>query len=118
MVNFNLQSLGSMTGVLLTAAAACGIALAIAYVVRRRSAGDRSKCSRSRPPPQKPLKGPAALSSIEKRPFKLVTKKNVSHDTRKFVFALQSKSHVLGLPVGELHTHTHTHTDIKVGGTS
>lgn len=103
MVNFNLQSIGGVSGLLLTAVAACGIALAIAYIAKRSKATTNTKPNpgRSRPPPQKPLKGPVALSSIEKRPFELVKKKNVSHDTRKFVFALQTKNHVLGLPVGK-----------------
>ena len=101
MVNFSLQSIG-VSGLLLTAVAACGIALAIAYIAKRnRSTSGKARTGRSRPPPQKTLKGPVALSSIEKRPFELIKKKNVSHDTRKFVFALQSKNHVLGLPVGK-----------------
>ena len=36
--------------------------------------------------------------------LKLVEKHNISHDTRKFVFALPSENHVLGLPVGEILT--------------
>ena len=37
--------------------------------------------------------------------LKLVEKHNISHDTRKFVFALPSENHVLGLPVGEINLH-------------
>ena len=37
--------------------------------------------------------------------LKLVEKHNISHDTRKFVFALPSENHVLGLPVGEIIKH-------------
>lgn len=37
--------------------------------------------------------------------LKLVEKQNISHDTRKFVFALPSENHVLGLPVGEINLH-------------
>ena len=102
MINLSLQGVGGVSALVFTAVAACGIALAIAYLARKRSsAGGRSRSAKTKPPPQKPLKGPVALSSIEKRAFELIKKKNVSHDTRKFVFALQSKDHVLGLPVGE-----------------
>jgi len=34
-------------------------------------------------------------------PFTLVEKEIVSHDVRRFRFALQSKNHVLGLPIGQ-----------------
>ncbi|CAM9387339.1 unnamed protein product, partial [Discosporangium mesarthrocarpum] len=33
--------------------------------------------------------------------FKLAEKKVVSHDTRLFRFALQTPSHILGLPIGQ-----------------
>lgn len=78
---------------------ALGVTLALAYYTRRDNKHNRlAKCG---PPPPKPLKGPIALNPIEKIPFKLIKKKNVSHDTRKFTFALQTKKHVLGLPVGK-----------------
>ncbi|EDO39808.1 predicted protein [Nematostella vectensis] len=41
-----------------------------------------------------------ALNPEKKIPFKLVDKKIVSHDTRRFIFQLQSPDHILGLPVG------------------
>ncbi|XP_060759293.1 NADH-cytochrome b5 reductase 3 [Neoarius graeffei] len=37
----------------------------------------------------------------EKYPLRLIDKEIVSHDTRKFRFALRSPDHVLGLPVGQ-----------------
>ncbi|XP_059166940.1 NADH-cytochrome b5 reductase 3-like isoform X2 [Physella acuta] len=36
-----------------------------------------------------------------KYPLKLVDKENISHDTRKFRFALPTPDHILGLPVGQ-----------------
>ena len=80
---------------------AVGVTLALAYFSRREGGRGKGKTS-SGPPSPKPPKGPVALNPIEKIPFKLIKKKSVSHDTRKFTFALQSKKHVLGLPVGEL----------------
>ncbi|XP_065070558.1 NADH-cytochrome b5 reductase 3-like isoform X2 [Rhopilema esculentum] len=46
-------------------------------------------------------KRPVALNPKEKIPFMLVSKEVVSHDTRKFRFALQSPEHILGLPIGK-----------------
>lgn len=43
--------------------------------------------------------------------LKLVKKEHISHDTRRFVFALPSESHILGLPVGQ-----HIYLSAKVGG--
>ena len=34
-------------------------------------------------------------------PFKLIEKEVVSHDVRRFRFQLQSKNHILGLPIGQ-----------------
>ncbi len=79
--------------------AAVGVTLTIAYFARKDKRG--SGPTREGPPPPRELKGPAALNPIEKIPFRLIKKKSVSHDTRKFTFALQTKKHVLGLPVGE-----------------
>lgn len=79
--------------------AAVGMTLAIVYCVKRD--GKRNTVHREGPPAPKVHKGPVALNPIEKIPFSLVKKKSVSHDTRKFTFALQSKNHVLGLPVGK-----------------
>ncbi|XP_029455967.1 NADH-cytochrome b5 reductase 3 isoform X1 [Rhinatrema bivittatum] len=36
-----------------------------------------------------------------KYPLKLLDKEHISHDTRKFRFALPSREHVLGLPIGQ-----------------
>ena len=47
------------------------------------------------------LKGPMALDKDKKIPFKLIAKHEISHDTRRFRFALQTDKHVLGLPIGE-----------------
>jgi len=46
-----------------------------------------------------------------KYPLKLVEKQKISHDTRKFVFALPSSGHILGLPVGQ-----HIYLSAKVDG--
>ena len=43
--------------------------------------------------------------------LKLVEKQIISHDTRKFIFALPSPNHILGLPVGQ-----HVYLSAKVGG--
>lgn len=43
---------------------------------------------------------PVALDPKKRLPFKLIEKEVLSHDTRKFRFALQSREHVFGLPVG------------------
>lgn len=48
-----------------------------------------------------PEKKKIALSPDTFQPFKLVSKTNVSHDTRILRFALQSPEHVLGLPIGQ-----------------
>ncbi|KJE89688.1 diaphorase [Capsaspora owczarzaki ATCC 30864] len=42
-----------------------------------------------------------ALDPENKIAFKLVKKEHISHDTRRFRFALQSPEHVLGLPIGK-----------------
>jgi len=50
----------------------------------------------------KKKKAPKALQDPNvKYKFKLVDKEILSHDTRKFRFALPSNEHVLGLPVGQ-----------------
>ncbi|CAI4223561.1 unnamed protein product [Auanema sp. JU1783] len=51
------------------------------------------------------------LDETEKYSLKLIEKVNVSHDTRKFKFALPSKHHILGLPVGQ-----HIYLSAKVDG--
>lgn len=52
------------------------------------------------PPTPPPLKGPVALDPNKKIPFKLISKHEISHDTRRFRFELQTDKHVLGLPIG------------------
>ncbi|XP_072047871.1 NADH-cytochrome b5 reductase 3-like isoform X3 [Amphiura filiformis] len=50
----------------------------------------------------KKKKGPVTLlDPEEKYQLELADKEVVSHDTRKFRFALPSKDHILGLPVGQ-----------------
>lgn len=86
-------------------AAACGLALLAAYQ------WSRSRSGRPNPPPKKVRLGPVALDKDRKIPFKLVKREEVSHDTRKFTFQLQSAEHVLGLPVGN-----HMYLSARVGG--
>jgi len=57
---------------------------------------------------EKPL---IALNSKEKIPFELVEKENISHDTRRFRFALQTPKHILGLPIGK-----HIYLSAKIDG--
>lgn len=42
-----------------------------------------------------------AMNPEEWRSFILLEKENVSHDVRRFRFALQSPKHILGLPIGQ-----------------
>lgn len=50
----------------------------------------------------KKKKAPVALQDpTVKYPLKLIDREEVSHDTRRFRFALPSMEHVLGLPVGQ-----------------
>ncbi|XP_078608149.1 NADH-cytochrome b5 reductase 3-like [Branchiostoma floridae x Branchiostoma japonicum] len=58
-------------------------------------------------------KGPprALQDPTVKYPFKLVDKEIVSHDTRRFRFALPSPEHVLGLPIGQ-----HIYLSARVNG--
>eukprot|EP00914_Ancora_sagittata_P013531 GHVO01026649.1.p1 GENE.GHVO01026649.1~~GHVO01026649.1.p1 ORF type:complete len:305 (+),score=55.97 GHVO01026649.1:85-999(+) len=60
----------------------------------------------------KKKKAPVALKDpMVKYPLKLIDKESLSHDTRKFRFALPSMQHVLGLPVGQ-----HVYLTCKVDG--
>lgn len=94
-----LQMVGGYGSVVVAVLAAIGVTLALVYCVKRD--GKRRKVKKNGPPPPRVPKGPVALNPIEKIPFALIKKKSVSHDTRKFSFALQSRKHVLGLPVGK-----------------
>lgn len=50
----------------------------------------------------KKKKAPVALQDpTVKYPLKLIDREEVSHDTRRFRFALPSMEHILGLPVGQ-----------------
>ncbi|TFJ88425.1 hypothetical protein NSK_000774 [Nannochloropsis salina CCMP1776] len=53
------------------------------------------------PPKRKRPSGPVALNPDNYLPFKLVEREELTHNTRRFRFALQSSQHVLGLPVGQ-----------------
>jgi len=57
---------------------------------------------------EKPL---IALDSKQKIPFELIEKESISHDTRRFRFALQSPNHILGLPIGK-----HMYLSAKIDG--
>lgn len=46
-------------------------------------------------------KTPTALDPTRKIAFEMIEKEAISHDTRRFRFALQTPNHVLGLPVGK-----------------
>nr|CAG4644227.1 EOG090X0BKI [Lepidurus arcticus] len=55
---------------------------------------------------------PVALQDPKtKYPLKLIEKHVISHDTRRFRFALPSSEHVLGLPVGQ-----HVYLSARIGG--
>jgi len=43
----------------------------------------------------------SAMDPKEFQPFKLIKKESLSHDTRRFTFALQTPTKKLGLPIGQ-----------------
>lgn len=49
-----------------------------------------------------------------KYPLRLIDKEVISHDTRRFRFALPSPEHILGLPVGE-YSPGPAHTEPALG---
>ena len=53
----------------------------------------------------------ALVDSDVKYPFELVFKEELSHDTRRFRFALPTAEHVLGLPIGK-----HIYLSAKING--
>ncbi|MEQ2204758.1 NADH-cytochrome b5 reductase 2 [Xenoophorus captivus] len=56
--------------------------------------------------------GPVTLKDPTiKYPLPLISKQEISHDTKKFRFGLPSESHILGLPVGQ-----HVYLSAKVNG--
>lgn len=60
----------------------------------------------------KKKKAPVTLEDpTRKFPLKLVDKENLSHDTRRFRFALPSPEHILGLPVGQ-----HVYLTARING--
>lgn len=63
-------------------------------------------CSGSKSKKKVALKDPNV-----KYPFELVFKEELTHDTRKFRFALPSEGHVLGLPLGQ-----HIYLSAKING--
>ncbi|CAM6126156.1 unnamed protein product [Calypogeia fissa] len=52
-------------------------------------------------PEAKPGDHPVALNPRERKNFQLIEKETLSEDVRKLRFTLQSKDHILGLPVGK-----------------
>ena len=44
---------------------------------------------------------PAMDPTADFKPFKLIKKESVSHDTRRFTFGLQTPTTKLGLPIGQ-----------------
>ena len=75
------------------------VGIGVIVIIYKWSSG-----ARQGPPAPPPLKGPVALNKAEKIPFRLTSKQEISHDTRRFRFALQTDKHVLGLPIGESAT--------------
>lgn len=51
--------------------------------------------------PNRSAAGGGALSKEEFRAFKLIEREEISHDVRRFRFALQHKRQLLGLPIGQ-----------------
>lgn len=49
----------------------------------------------------KPKEEKVALDAAEFKPFKLIKKEKLSHDTTRFTFALQTTTTRLGLPIGQ-----------------
>ncbi|XP_061577178.1 NADH-cytochrome b5 reductase 2 [Cololabis saira] len=75
------------------------VAVTVLYFLLRGSAGERKK-------------GPITLQDpMVKYPLPLLSKQEISHDTKKFRFRLPSTSHILGLPVGQ-----HVYLSAKVNG--
>lgn len=80
-----------------------GTIAALYYFFKCKSCGSSKK---------KHHKGPVTLENPQvKYPLKLTSKEEVSHDTRRFRFALPSDKHILGLPVGQ-----HIYVSAKIDG--
>jgi len=98
----------SNTKTYLTIAAVSVATAAVLYVFFKRGSC-LSCCGGSK---KKKLKGPITLEDPNKKyPLKLINKKEVSHDTRRFRFALPSEKHILGLPVGQ-----HIYVSARIDG--
>ncbi|GHP05673.1 NADH-cytochrome b5 reductase 3 [Pycnococcus provasolii] len=61
-----------------------------------------------------PRKKKALVDSSIEVAWELVDKKTISHDTRRFRFALPSPKHILGLPVGQHISFIYTDADGKL----
>ncbi|XP_075898736.1 NADH-cytochrome b5 reductase 2 [Nelusetta ayraudi] len=80
--------------------AATVVVATVLYVLMQVSGGEKKK------------KLPVTLQDpTVKYPLRLVEKKEISHDTKKFRFGLPSEAHILGLPVGQ-----HVYLSAKVNG--
>jgi cytochrome-b5 reductase len=60
---------------------------------------------------KKDKKKVALVDAEVKYPFELVFKEEITHDTRRFRFALPSPDHSLGLPLGQ-----HIYLSAKING--
>lgn len=65
----------------------------------------------SSPKSSKSSKKVALVDSNVKYPFELVLKEELTHDTRRFRFALPSSEHSLGLPIGQ-----HIYLSARING--
>lgn len=91
------------TSYLLLSAVAVGTVVVFYYFFKSPSDDAQKK---------KKYKGPITLEDPEKKyPLKLIGKEIISHDTRRFRFALPSEKHVLGLPIGQ-----HVYISARIGG--
>lgn len=59
----------------------------------------------------KKSKNVALVDPLVKYPFKLAYKEELTHDTRRYRFALPSQEHCLGLPIGQ-----HIYLSAKING--
>lgn len=81
--------------------------IGLLYLLKCRGVFEASGKKRS-----KKLKGPRTLEDPDKKyALRLIEKIHVSHDTRRFRFALPSENHVLGLPIGQ-----HLYLSAKIDG--
>ncbi|XP_061628464.1 NADH-cytochrome b5 reductase 2 [Phyllopteryx taeniolatus] len=99
--NFNsVQLVTSMDPSMLLSVvvAVCVVVVSLLYLLMRGSENKK--------------KLPVTLQDpVVKYPLKLIDKKEISHDTKKFRFGLPSSDHILGLPLGQ-----HVYLSAKVNG--